>query len=318
VDFSKIEAGKLKIVENDYHLATMLNDIIMGVELRIKQKNLEMKLDMDETMPSMLRGDEIRIKQILNNLLSNAIKYTEKGTVTFSAKGVYDESGFSLVLSVEDTGIGIKKEDLEKLFDSFQRLELSKNRYIEGTGLGLNITKQLVTLMNGQIEVRSEYGIGSCFTVRIPQQIIDNAAVKAAGIAAARRQPAAIHQKHRALLRRNNTHWHRRNIRACIALSKELRWCNMRNNTAVAVIILTHKLHRTAQNQSHKICRIALMHNALPFLDLLNSSCNAVEHRVQLLRCNAFKQRTLRKNRIKTLHISSPSVEISTYIFPIV
>jgi len=181
LDFSKIEAGKLKIVENDYHLATMLNDIIMGVELRIKQKNLEMKLDMDETMPSMLRGDEIRIKQILNNLLSNAIKYTEKGTVTFSAKGVYDESGFSLVLSVEDTGIGIKKEDLEKLFDSFQRLELSKNRYIEGTGLGLNITKQLVTLMNGQIEVRSEYGIGSCFTVRIPQQIIDNAAMGALG-----------------------------------------------------------------------------------------------------------------------------------------
>ena len=177
LDFSKIEAGKLKIVESDYRLATMLNDVIMGIEMRAKQKNLEIKLDIDESMPSMLTGDEIRIKQILNNLLSNAIKYTEKGSITFSAKGVREEDKFSLLMSVKDTGIGIKKEDVEKLFASFQRLELNKNRYIEGTGLGLNITKQLVTLMNGNIEVKSEYGVGSCFTVIIPQQIIDGTAM---------------------------------------------------------------------------------------------------------------------------------------------
>lgn len=120
-----------------------------------------------------MKGDEVRIKQILNNLLSNAVKYTEKGSITISAKGVCEEDRFYLLMSVEDTGRGIKKEDVGKLFDSFQRLELKKNRYIEGTGLGLNITKQLVEGMNGTIEVKSEYGVGSCFSVKLPQQIVD-------------------------------------------------------------------------------------------------------------------------------------------------
>ncbi len=177
LDFSKMEAGKLQLVENDYYLSTMLNDAVMGIRNRVQQKNLELKLEIDEKMPSVLKGDEIRIKQILNNLMSNAVKYTERGSITFSAKGVSDESGFSLIMSVKDTGMGIKKEDMEKLFDSFQRLELSKNRYIEGTGLGLNITQQLVSIMNGTIEVQSEYGKGSCFTVTIPQQIVDSAAM---------------------------------------------------------------------------------------------------------------------------------------------
>ncbi|MBQ9120292.1 MAG: response regulator [Lachnospiraceae bacterium] len=177
LDFSKIEAGKLKIVEDDYRLAAMLQDIILGVEVRIKQKNLTLKLEIDETMPAVVKGDEIRVKQILNNLLSNAIKYTEKGTITFSAKGLRSEEGFVLCISVADTGMGIKKEDMEALFASFQRLELTKNRYIEGTGLGLNITKQLVNLMNGTIQVESEYGEGSCFTIQLPQQIVDDTAM---------------------------------------------------------------------------------------------------------------------------------------------
>jgi len=177
LDFSKMEAGKLQLVENDYYLSTMLNDAVMGIRNRVQQKNLELKLEIDENMPSVLKGDEIRIKQILNNLMSNAVKYTERGSITFSAKGVSDESGFSLIMSVKDTGMGIKKEDMEKLFDSFQRLELSKNRYIEGTGLGLNITQQLVSIMKGTIEVQSEYGKGSCFTVKIPQQIVDDSAM---------------------------------------------------------------------------------------------------------------------------------------------
>lgn len=173
LDFSKIEAGKLQIVESDYSFVTMLNDVVLGIQERAKQKGLDFQLVIDEEMPAVLRGDEIRIKQILNNLLSNAIKYTEKGSITFSAKGVRDEDGFCLLLSVEDTGIGIQKEDMEKLFASFQRLELTKNRYIEGTGLGLNITKQLVHIMNGTIDVQSEYGSGSCFSVQIPQQIVE-------------------------------------------------------------------------------------------------------------------------------------------------
>ena len=175
LDFSKIEAGKLQIVEDKYDTALMLKDVVLGIRTRAEQKNLILKLDMDESLPAVLKGDEVRIKQILYNLLSNAIKYTEKGSVIFSVKGVHSEDGFRIFLSVKDTGIGIKKEDMEKLFSSFQRLELSKNRFIEGTGLGLNITKRLVDIMNGTIEVQSEYGRGSCFTVQIPQVIVDNA-----------------------------------------------------------------------------------------------------------------------------------------------
>ncbi len=174
LDFSKIEAGKFQIVENDYQLSDVLNDVILGIEIRAKQKELEVNLDIDEKMPAVLRGDEIRIKQILNNLLSNAVKYTEKGSITFGASGIRDDDGFSLVLSVKDTGIGIKKEDMETLFDSFQRFELTKNRYIEGAGLGLNITKLLVSLMNGTIDVQSEYGKGSTFIVKLPQVVVDD------------------------------------------------------------------------------------------------------------------------------------------------
>ena len=177
LDFSKIEAGKLEIVEDKYSLATMLNDVVLWNEERAKKKGLEVNLDIDESLPAVLKGDELRIKQILNNLLSNAIKYTDTGSIEFTVQGVRDEKGFTLIMSVADTGKGIKKEDLERLFDSFQRLELNKNRYIEGSGLGLNITKQLVDCMNGTIRVQSVYGEGSCFTVEIPQEIIDETAM---------------------------------------------------------------------------------------------------------------------------------------------
>lgn len=173
LDFSKIEAGKLQIVEADYYLSSILNDIIVGARIRAEEKYLEVNVEVDETLPSILKGDEIRIKQIANNLLSNAVKYTQEGSVSFSAKGVHDQNGFALEFKITDTGMGIKPEEKEKLFESFQRLELSQNRYIQGSGLGLNITKQLVTIMNGTIDVESQYGVGSCFTVRIPQTITD-------------------------------------------------------------------------------------------------------------------------------------------------
>lgn len=175
LDFSKMEAGKLQIVENAYSLANMLKDVTIGANIRAKQKNLELKLEIDESMPAVLKGDDVRIKQILNNLLSNATKYTKQGTITLTAKGERRDDTFNLVLSVEDTGIGIKKEDINKLFSSFERLELSKNRYIQGTGLGLNITEQLVTMMGGTIDVESEYGRGSKFTIVLNQHIVDDA-----------------------------------------------------------------------------------------------------------------------------------------------
>ncbi len=174
LDFSKIEAGKLEVNESPYQLASILNDVILGIKMRAKDKQINIRLDIDKELPSVLNGDEIRVKQILNNLLSNALKYTEKGSITLSVKGEQKDKVFSLIMSVSDTGMGIRKDDMERLFDSFQRLEMKKNRYIEGTGLGLSITRQLVNQMQGSIDVQSEYGKGSCFTVHIPQEIINN------------------------------------------------------------------------------------------------------------------------------------------------
>lgn len=177
LDFSKIEAGKMDILTADYNLSRLLTDAIEGIRIRAERKNITLNVEVEETLPSVFKGDEIRIRQILNNLLSNAVKYTEDGYVTLRVRGIYAQDEFALCISVEDTGIGIKPEDLNKLFGSFQRLEENKNRYIEGTGLGLNITRQLVSLMGGRIDVKSDYGNGSCFTVYIPQQIIDSTAI---------------------------------------------------------------------------------------------------------------------------------------------
>jgi len=175
LDFSKIESGKMEILEETYYLSNVLADVINGVRIKAEKKGLEFLTDIDISLPSVLKGDEIRIRQIMNNLLSNAIKYTEKGSVKLIVRGVYSMEEFVLHMLVEDTGAGVKPEDLEKLFDSFQRLDEKKNRHIEGTGLGLNITKQLAELMGGYIMVTSEYGKGSCFTVNIPQKIMDAA-----------------------------------------------------------------------------------------------------------------------------------------------
>jgi len=173
LDFSKIEAGKLSIVETEYNLSKVLMDIVKAIQIKAVSKKLILNVNIEESLPTKLKGDEIRIRQILNNLMSNAVKYTKEGYITFTVRGVYSQDEFMLHLSVEDTGIGIKPEDMERLFNSFQRLEEQKNRYIEGTGLGLNITKSLTEMMGGSIEVTSEYGKGSCFTVKIPQQVID-------------------------------------------------------------------------------------------------------------------------------------------------
>lgn len=175
LDFSKIEAGKLQIVRAEYKTKSMLKDAILSIEASVKQKKLDLNLKIDENIPRLLKGDEIRIKQILNNLLSNAVKYTDKGSITFTATSKKRNNKLYLIMSVIDTGMGIREEDLDKLFDSFNRLDLAQNRYKQGTGLGLNITKQLTDIMEGELTVESKYGKGSCFTVEIPQDIIDDA-----------------------------------------------------------------------------------------------------------------------------------------------
>lgn len=172
LDYSKLENGKLSIVETDYCLSSLLNDVLAINRIRAEKKQLELKLICPEDTYEHLRGDDVRIKQILSNFLTNAIKYTEKGTVTLYANTRrVDDNNAELYIGVEDTGIGIKDEDKIRLFESFSRLEKERNRSIEGTGLGLVIAKNLVDLMGGTISFESEYGKGSLFEIRIIQHL---------------------------------------------------------------------------------------------------------------------------------------------------
>ena len=175
LDFSKIEAGKLEIVNKDYKLSSVLNDVCNMISFKAKAKGLEYKVEVDESIPDGLKGDEVRVRQIITNILNNAVKYTEKGSVILSVserKYRDDQSYTSLVISVKDTGMGIKPEDRERLFKKFERMDIEKNSTIEGTGLGLAITGSLVEMMQGKISVESDYGHGSTFTVTLPQTIV--------------------------------------------------------------------------------------------------------------------------------------------------
>jgi len=173
LDFSKIESGKMEIVVNEYNLGKLLNDTITMIKIKSEQKKLKFEVSVDENLPERLLGDEIRVKQVLINILNNAVKYTNEGVVKLSIKGSLseDKSIVNLKMSVKDSGIGIKEENLATLFEGFSRFDLSKNRHIEGTGLGLAITHQLVTMMDGNIDVSSVYGEGSTFIVNIAQKV---------------------------------------------------------------------------------------------------------------------------------------------------
>ncbi len=173
LDMSKIESGKMEIVPVSYDLGAMLSDIVNMIWVRAKEKSLEFHIDVEETIPAQLYGDEVRIKQILINLLNNAVKYTKEGSITLSIQCRKMEANCAQIsFSVADTGMGIKKESIPYLFTAFKRVEEEENRYIEGTGLGLSIVKQLVDLMDGEIEVNSVYRKGSTFVVTLPQKIV--------------------------------------------------------------------------------------------------------------------------------------------------
>ena len=172
LDFSKVESGKMEIISVEYDLASVINDIINMLSTRAKDKGLAFLVEVDKTIPSILHGDEIRIRQIITNLMTNAIKYTEKGSVKLSLKGAKDEIGYKLYIIVSDTGKGIKEEDQKRLFESFTRVDEVENRTIEGTGLGLTLTKCFVEMMGGELSVESTYGEGSTFTAYIRQEIV--------------------------------------------------------------------------------------------------------------------------------------------------
>ena len=173
LDMSKIESGKMEIVRVEYEPENMMMDLWNVIFLRAQEKGLSIRFSLDETLPRVLYGDDVRIKQIVTNLLTNAVKYTPQGGIEMKAayERAEDET-IRLIISVKDTGMGIRKEDMGKLFESFQRLDEEKNRNIEGTGLGMNITMSLLKLMDGDMKVESEYGKGSVFTVTIPQRIV--------------------------------------------------------------------------------------------------------------------------------------------------
>lgn len=175
LDFSKIESGKMEIIEEAYDTASMLNDVINMVRMKAESKNLQFKVDIDEKLPSELWGDGTRNRQVIINILNNAVKYTKEGQVSLSVTGEYSAADkIMLEIRISDTGIGIKEEDMPKLFRNFERLNLGENRNVEGTGLGLAITYRLVEQMNGRIEVESRYGEGSTFTVYLQQGIVND------------------------------------------------------------------------------------------------------------------------------------------------
>ena len=174
LDFSKIEAGKMEIIPVEYELSSVLNDLVNMVKTRAEKKGLSLSVEASPELPTLLFGDEIRIKQVATNILTNAVKYTEKGSVTLRVS--FEKAGGQSILlrfDVRDTGIGIKPEDLDKLYNAFERIEEARNRTIEGTGLGMNITKRLLELMGSRLEVESVYGEGSTFSFTVEQRVMN-------------------------------------------------------------------------------------------------------------------------------------------------
>jgi len=174
LDFSKIESGKLEIIHAEYDFSSLIHDISNMIKTKVESKNLELNIYVKENLPSRLLGDDVRIRQVLVNLLNNAVKYTREGSITLRVDGTVENGKVVLDFSVEDTGIGIKEEDIAKLFNEFERIEEKRNRNIEGTGLGMNITAQLLSLMGTKINVESAYGKGTKFYFTLEQQIADS------------------------------------------------------------------------------------------------------------------------------------------------
>ena len=207
LDFSKVEAGKMDLVEDEYSVIDEMQDTINLVKIAAEQKGLQFKINLADNIPGKLYGDAGRIRQVLINILNNAIKFTKEGYIRLDVTGQYVASDvINLKLVVEDTGIGIKKEDLTAIFESFRQLDMNRNRQCEGTGLGLAITKQLISLMDGDIQVESEYGKGTKFTVHIKQRVIDKTTIAETGKqtssakSAEEEKPTSFNSDYRVLL----------------------------------------------------------------------------------------------------------------------
>ena len=174
LDFSKIEEGKMEIIPVRYDTAVLARNIINSISSQAEKKGLELSVSIDRELPARLLGDDVKIGQVIQNLLSNAVKYTHSGTVSFTMKALNVEDGFlDLFVEVKDTGIGIRKEDMERLFEPFERLDEKRNRAIQGTGLGISIVTRLLSMMGSRLEVQSVYGSGSAFSFTLRQKVED-------------------------------------------------------------------------------------------------------------------------------------------------
>ena len=175
LDFSKVEAGELELIPEKYQVFSMINDIATMIHVRIDDKPIDFIVDDDPDLPAEIIGDVTRIKQVAINLLTNAVKFTKKGHILFSisAEPVDENSRYKLHFSITDTGMGIREEDIPLLFNNFSQLDTRKNRSVEGTGLGLAISRKIVELMDGEIHVESEYGVGSCFSFYVMQEVLN-------------------------------------------------------------------------------------------------------------------------------------------------
>lgn len=171
LDVSKIESGKMEILPVKYDLSNLVHDVYNTVAIRAKDKGLDLLLDVDEDLPNHLIGDDLRIHQIITNLLSNGVKYTIRGSVTLKICGTRTDDGIILHVMVKDTGIGIKEEDMPHLIEKFQRVDRHQNRKVEGTGLGMSIAVSFLEMMNSSLRIESEYGVGSCFSFDLFQEI---------------------------------------------------------------------------------------------------------------------------------------------------
>ena len=178
LDISKIEAGKLEIIDNYYNFPKMFNELVLLTKARLGEKGLEFKYTYDSTIPEYLYGDVTRVKQVILNILTNSVKYTNEGFIDFKVNSIIKGDIIRLIISDEDSGIGIKKEKIDKLFTKFERLDVEKDSTVEGTGLGLAITKKLVEMMGGKIVVQSVYGKGSIFTISLDQKIVSKEEVE--------------------------------------------------------------------------------------------------------------------------------------------
>ena len=173
LDFSRIESGKMELMADDYELCDVIHDTVTVFGLRAKEKGLYLHIHVDEKLPVMDRGDSLRLRQIINNIMSNAIKYTREGGINFSVTGHQEEDSEVLHFEIEDTGAGIREEDLHRLFEAFERIDEKTNRNIEGTGLGMAITTNLLHMMDSNLQVRSVYGQGSTFYFDLKQRVKD-------------------------------------------------------------------------------------------------------------------------------------------------